>query len=1789
MPVKKDVAIIGMSGVFPEADDLDAFYENLKNGRDSVRPLSDTRLGSSSLDMSMAYRPFAYLERIDTFDHKFFKIPKSEAEMMEPSQRIFLELAVKVIEHAGYRLEDLRGSATAVYLASRTWAAIQYYLLANYDDNPSIFMGTLGSMIYGRISNWLDLHGPTMMIDAACASSLIAVTEAYDKLVKGEVDYAIAGGLGININLMKLTDQGHLGTYSTDARCKAFDAGADGVVPGEGGGLVLMKRLEDAIRDRDMVHAVIKGGAACHNGSRSNGIMAPSPQAQAAVIQQAWKNAGVPPSSIGYIEAHGTGTKLGDPIEFSAITEAFNAHAVSGKSCAVSAVKSNIGHLGSGAGIAGIIKAVLSLKHRQLFPSLHFKDPNPYIDFEHTAAYVNTSLQEWEVREAPRRCGVSAFGLSGTNAHVVLEEYEDPAPGTQEAPGHYLLKVAAKSPAALQVYTRNIRRFLAGINGSWANALYTLNRGRSDYNYRICFSSNSKEALLQQLDAYAEGGKAVKEATVAREVVLLLGNGGLYPVVLSRYACGYPVFAEVFNGLCPGFPGNRPEDNMLVFAAQYAMYRQLQAWGVRLPVVIGTGIGRLTSRVIKGELPLHEVAALLKGHAAGPSPDKDKFREIVKELQEKKAPVFLELGNDGALAGMLQEWAPAMGIAAGSIFHHPPVEGQDSLLTLFAGLYQEGIAVDWDQHYAGKAYRKVECPVYPFEKTRCWFTEPTWQSKESVKDWYYDLCWTAAAAKEAYRRPLTGQVLLVFTDQEGVAPALTGLLEKAGNRCVCISPGSGFEMVSDTLFRINYLAERDFHLLENSVRALYGTLDGIIYLGGYFKPDAIALQGPADSLQQVFYGLFHACKTFSKYFTKPNFNLAVLTANVHSVVPEDRLLSPLAALTSGMIKAVLAEYYTLKTTCVDLDGLHTPPQFAAELLWDELSGDEAIRFTAYRNGVRYVQELNRIPEARLQQNHYQPDREGVYLITGGHSGIGFEVSRALASRGKVTLLIIGRRPEQDVLQQMQLLEQLGAAVHYYRADVSNEAEMQVLFRRIKDRFTHLSGVIHSAGIGSSGIAIEKREAADARLTLAPKVQGSLLLEQHTRSMDPGFFVVFSSIGALVPASNSADYSAANIFQDAFAAYWRMKGRNFISINWPDWKETGLSYRKTLMRSAEEVRERHAYLEPITTADGISAFFQALEQQEERFIVIKADFRNFMINPYFKVGAVGKLQGEEETPEQKFRNFLAEAAATYTPTQIELAEIWHDVLKLEHVRLEDDFYDLGGHSLNIIRMLNRIEQQMNVALPIEELLRSSTLAGIAARIDEIKGAQAAVTQAAIPRIAEGEYAELSHAQLRFWLLHQHEAGREAYNVPAAYRLKGKLDISVLEKALSAFVERHESLRTVFTLQQGVPMQKVVPLSETGFVLQVHDFCGRPDAAKLAADQIRSDAGIAFDLEKGPVIRAHLYREEETSCLFMIMLHHISSDGRSMEILRQEVLQCYKAALLQQEPPMPPLQIHYKDYAAWQNERIRSGYFDQHKAYWKERLAGMQPLLLEKHFDYPRPLQENYEAGYTAFFLPASTMARLKSLGNNSTLFINTLLIFQVLLSAYADSTDIVVGTPVGGREHAELENQVGNYLNTLLLRTQIDRDKPFNVLLDEVRDQVFRDYRYQAYPFDLLVNDLNLHNSTHVFETGFTWNTRHASSEDEGLEFEIEEYATGFNKAKADIWLHVTEITDGLQVGFLYKKSLFREDTILLLSRRFQSLIEQCIQDPAIKVGDLSLDISVTSDTAKNKIVFDFNF
>lgn len=512
---KKDIAIIGMGVRLPRANSMEEFWENTRRQVEVIRDLPEIRkndanryVGYCKPHFRKEYAQIAYLDEIDKFDYRFFNIAPKEAGLLDPNQRLFFETTWQAIEDAGYGGDKLVGSRTGVYIGFRADDFFGYRNLimdVEPDAVTSAFIPNLTSIMAGRISYLLDLKGPSMVVDTACSSSLVAVHLACQAIKNKECDLAIAGGVRINILPFAIRDK--LGIESSDGKARTFDDAADGTGIGEGVVAVLLKPLHKALRDNDHVYAVIKGSAVNQDGS-SVGLTAPNVLAQEEVIVQAWKDAGIDPETITYIEAHGTGTPLGDPIEVDGIQRAFRRFTAKKQFCAIGSVKTNLGHLDNVAGIAGLVQTVAALQHKIIPPSFHFNKPNQRITFEDSPVYVNDRPVNWETGENPRRCGLSSFGLSGTNCHMILEEFmraSDPEPVPEKC--WSVLTLSAKSEQAFQGLIELYQQFVLNsgdeVGLDLADICYTANTGRGHYGYRLALIAQDMRDLRESIRSFS--------------------------------------------------------------------------------------------------------------------------------------------------------------------------------------------------------------------------------------------------------------------------------------------------------------------------------------------------------------------------------------------------------------------------------------------------------------------------------------------------------------------------------------------------------------------------------------------------------------------------------------------------------------------------------------------------------------------------------------------------------------------------------------------------------------------------------------------------------------------------------------------------------------------------------------------------------------------------------------------------------------------------------------------------------------------------------------------------------------------------------------------------------------------------------------------------------------------------------------------------------------------------------------------------------------------------------------
>ncbi|MVO98199.1 non-ribosomal peptide synthetase [Paenibacillus lutrae] len=513
----KDIAIVGISAKLPRAESHEAFWELLRSGKDLVGGFPDSRKEELKPYLrrmeaqygSVSFFDGAYIEDISGFDYSFFRLSPKEASLMSPAQRLFLQTAWGALENAGYGGDALHGSRTGVFVGYNGDALHDYKRIIEALDPDALSMaapGNLSSMIPSRISYLLNLRGPAISVDTACSSSLVAVHLACQSIRSGECEAAIAGS--VKINVLPLDTGIRLGIESSDNRARTFDDSADGTGIGDGVIALLLKPLSRAQEDGDPIYAVIKGSAMNQDGS-SVGITAPNALAQEDVIARAWQDADIDPETVTYMEAHGTGTSLGDPIEIDGLTRAFRRYTDKRQFCAIGSLKTNIGHLDHAAGIAGLLKAILSLVHKQLPPTLHYRSPNRNISFVDSPVYVNDELTPWETDGEARRCGVSAFGMSGTNCHIVLEEAPPGMPSGRSDRAE-LFCLSAHSLTALERLVLLIRDWALKHRGdessSLADLCYTLAVGRGAHRYRLAIAVSGWEELAQTLHAAAENG-----------------------------------------------------------------------------------------------------------------------------------------------------------------------------------------------------------------------------------------------------------------------------------------------------------------------------------------------------------------------------------------------------------------------------------------------------------------------------------------------------------------------------------------------------------------------------------------------------------------------------------------------------------------------------------------------------------------------------------------------------------------------------------------------------------------------------------------------------------------------------------------------------------------------------------------------------------------------------------------------------------------------------------------------------------------------------------------------------------------------------------------------------------------------------------------------------------------------------------------------------------------------------------------------------------------------------------
>jgi amino acid adenylation domain-containing protein len=1748
----KDIAIIGVAGRFPNANTVEEFYENLKNGKDSIRRIDRKRIINTTIDPEKEYQQLAYIENIDCFDYEFFNIVPGEAKNMDPHQRILLEVAYQVFENAGYNPEHYSNTNTSVYVASKN---LSYHKHAEEID-PTLIIGNLNSATAGRIARFFNLRGSASVVDSACSSSLMALYQACNELALEQAEYSLVCAVDLTLFPLDKSTEG-IGIFSKDGKTRSFSATAIGTGLGEAVGCVLLKPLESALRDKDNIHAVIKGIAVNQDANLSATLTSPDSTAQAQVLTIAWTRADIDPRTLSYIEAHGTGTALGDPIEVKAIDLAFSNFTAHKQFCALSSVKTNIGHADSAAGMVGLIKTILSLKRKVLFPSLHFTEPNSYINFESSPVYVNTQFVPWFLDAATgsvRRAGVSSFGVIGTNCHVVLEE-APVATHSMNREVHRmprLVTISAQSRDSLELNIKELRKAISEKNDLQLDDIsFTLTCGRKHFDYRFCVVTNSISELITSFERAENFGYCEDKPKL---IFVCSGKGNVSQLLIGQLCVNHSLFRQTFQSLQQNPEWNADNASVLLFAFQYSFCKLLEQRGIATNAFIGDGVGKITIAVLKGSL---SPAEGIKKAARFAERDEDNLQERLHTLLKSEANgdrcLFIEMSPKGSISLGLDELK--------SVYPYYEVvalqEGVDSdpLMELYKTIYLNNGSIDWMKLLSSETGRRIELPGYKFKPIRCWIREP----KSDTTKYLYELLWQEQLLEMGAEQETHGSIYVVFMPDTPLAGLIVDRLEES-RHCIKVYNRDTFAVPQRDTYEIDWSNESNYLTLRNELNSKGMKIAGLIHLGGLSPIDpSLPLE---RTLSHTLFSQFYMTKVFDELLRTTDCSYLLITANSCLVTATESVLSPVLATSHTYIRRLQEEYPRMRVASLDVDKadadnsaaiVHFLGNLPAEL--DHSRGTSCV---AYRQGKRYVPRFDKVKLTEQPAKIVNLVDGGVYVITGDVNGIGIEVANYFAEMQRIKLVILGRKPLRDNTV-FRRIEDLGTEVRYFSINMANKGLTSELLAEVKLEFGPVRGVVHSAELqatrgGSLNTLTNFKE------TLEPILHGLESLYEATRNEPLDFFVVFSSNDSAIGTDCRTKYGSPNLFEESYVQQLRREGINAIAIDWPIWRETGSGQR--FLEDTDTDTDKSITL---SNFEGISALELIMQYRLGATLVSKVDLKDNSENPDQFI-LLDSQPVAERIGKTKQRNdddkIVYVPQTSWTNTENKVASAWYKVLKKENLGLNSNFFAIGGHSLLGARIINRLEQELEVDLVFSNLVKHPTIRQLAAYIDAKLGAGLKTTFKPIEPVPTAAYYSVTHAQKRLWVLSQLQEGSIAYNEFDAIVFMGELDSLAFEKAFLALVERHEILRTTFAFVKGELKQLVHDFTNSQFDFRQMNWINVPDKRVAIATLAQNESETPFRLDQGPLLRAKLVQLEKHEHVFLFATHHTLCDEWSRNVMIKELLTLYGNFQREEPIALPPLKIHYKDYAHWYRQFEETNEFQQHRDYWLTQMSGEIPSL-ELPLDQPRPKLRTYKGAIRHFSISKERHKLLTQLGQQqeTTLFMNLLAVVFSLLHRYTGQKDIIIGSSRAGRNHIDLEDQIGLYVHTLAIRTQFDNNENFKSLLKKVKEATLGAYEHELYPFDQLVDELNTRREmsrSALFDVMVDLhNTR--NPHEQGMQLsgvKMVRFDTMHAVSKFDLTFHFEEKDDGTIQGKVeYNTDIFNADRIERMIEHFLCMLD----------------------------------
>ncbi|MGE5497663.1 MAG: amino acid adenylation domain-containing protein, partial [Syntrophothermus sp.] len=911
-----------------------------------------------------------------------------------------------------------------------------------------------------------------------------------------------------------------------------------------------------------------------------------------------------------------------------------------------------------------------------------------------------------------------------------------------------------------------------------------------------------------------------------------------------------------------------------------------------------------------------------------------------------------------------------------------------------------------------------------------------------------------------------------------------------------------------------------------------------------------------------------------------NTDLLVAAPRVFSVTGNEDSLNSLLNSAAGMLQVLERECPNIRCRFIDYD-----ESFSASALTDEIKYGfkESYYYRAYRNAVRYIREIKNYDIAGKEDGKYSVSDGGVYLITGGTGGIGLELADMLCSQAKIKLVLLNRsefpartlwnsiiQEGKDLklcrkIEKMIRLEEKAAVLEIHQCDVSSYSQLKTAVEDIRLRLGRICGVIHAAGTAGKGFIFGKTIEMFEDV-IRPKIHGTVYLSELLKTDNPGFFIMTSALTAIIPTSGQSDYTAANAFQDAFSFELNKKGFRALSINLTSWKETGMAY--------EHGAVEDGIFRSISNIDGSAAVSKLLDCKTGSVILGIPDYEYlagtenlpFYINMELKTGRTIKpAEKKDNTETGKTILLKGRDGASYSEYEIKVGSVWGKVLGYSEINIYDNYYDLGGDSIQAIKLVSMLEKKLNRQVTIGELFNHLTISDLAGYLESGNGEagfSAKQEENIIPLLPSDQSAwyPVSSAQRRLFILDTLSKDKLSYHIPGIWNITGKLDADAIKKAFKKLIMRHEILRTSFAMADDVPVQIVHENIEMDIPVKEINESG---ARQYILEFIRP-----FDLSKAPLFRAEILKLDEENHLILFDAHHIITDGFSMEILKREVMTFYEGL----EPE--PLKIQYRDYAIWQNNYYLSAEAAEKKAYWAGCFDGEIPLI-NLPLDFPRTADSGSRAGTYTFNINKKLFQKIKKISSEEGVspFMILLAAYNIVLHKYSGQDDIIVGVYTMGREKEELSKLIGMFINNLPVRTYPRGSATISGYLNEVKETAVKAFSNQDYPFDELVDILKIKrdlNRSPLFDVVFSYMNYEMSRLGTG-DLQVGDYDADITiSSEYDLMLYGLEAEDEIMITIKYKESLFKKQSMVRFAGHFTKVLDIMTGSRELMLKDIDM-------------------